>query len=141
MFHKREVTDIFFAESNHSLELTLYSSRIQAGFPSPTEDFEEGKLDLNNYLIKNPPATFFVRVSGDSMIGAGIHPGDLLVIDRSLDPSNGKIIITVINGELTVKRLKLEKREGQTHTALYSETLLNILYYLLQKKWVLVSGV
>lgn len=68
---------------------------------------EEGKLDLNTYLISNPPATFFVRVSGDSMINIGIFPGDVLVVDRSIEAVNGKVIIAVLNGELTVKRLKL----------------------------------
>jgi DNA polymerase V len=84
---------------------------VSAGFPSPGTDYLEGKLDLNEHLIKNPPATFFVRVSGDSMIGAGIHPEDILVVDRSEDPKSGKIVIAVINGELTVKRLK-QSREG-----------------------------
>jgi DNA polymerase V len=66
---------------------------------------ERYKLDLNEHIIKNLPATFFVRVSGDSMIGAGIHPDDLLVVDKSEEPKHGKIVIAVINGELTVKRL------------------------------------
>jgi DNA polymerase V len=87
----------------------LYSSRVSAGFPSPTDDHIETKLDLNRYLVKRPAATFFVRVEGDSMIGAGIHENDLLVVDRSIKPTNGKIIIAVINGELTVKRLRLQK--------------------------------
>jgi DNA polymerase V len=88
--------------------LDLYQQPVSAGFPSPAEDYIEGKLDLNVHLIKNPTATFYVRVSGDSMIGAGIHGGDLLVVDRSLDASSGRIVIAVLNGELTVKRLSIE---------------------------------
>ena len=83
----------------------LYASKVQAGFPSPADDFMEGKLDLNQHLVKHPTATFFVRVSGDSMIEAGIHPDDILVVDRSLEPRHGKIVIAALDGELTVKRL------------------------------------
>jgi DNA polymerase V len=86
----------------------LYASKISAGFPSPADDYLELNLNLNQYLIKHPAATFFVRVEGDSMIGAGIHPGDLLIVDRSLQPMDGKIIIAVLNGDLTVKRLKIK---------------------------------
>ncbi len=92
------------------LPLPLYAARVAAGFPSPADDYIEGKLDLNQHLIKHPAATFFVRVEGDSMIGAGIHSGDILVVDRSLKPRHGKIVIAVLNGELTVKRL--EQRKG-----------------------------
>jgi len=87
--------------------IPLFIERVSAGFPSPAADYEEGKLDLNKHLIKNPAATFFVKVTGDSMIGAGIHEGDLLIVDRSLEPKSGRIIIAVVNGELTVKRLKI----------------------------------
>lgn len=90
---------------------TLYATRVAAGMPSPAEDYTEGLLDLNEHLMKNPEVTFFVRVSGDSMIDAGIHPGDLLIVDRSLRPGNGKVVIAVINGELTVKRLFKEKNK------------------------------
>ncbi len=90
--------------------LPLYSARVAAGFPSPADDYIEGKLDLNEHLVKHPAATFFVRVEGDSMIGAGIHSGDILVVDRSLKPCHGKIVIAVLDGELTVKRL--EQRKG-----------------------------
>lgn len=100
-----EVTILDSREDQRSIYVNLYGTRVSAGFPSPSTDDLECKLDLNEHLIKNPPATFFVRVSGDSMIGAGIHPDDLLVVDRSEDPKSGKIIIAVINGELTVKRL------------------------------------
>lgn len=89
------------------LDVPIFIAQISAGFPSPAADYEEGKLDLNKYLIKNPPATFIVRVSGDSMTGAGIHEGDLLIVDRSKEPQNGNVIIAVVDGQLTVKRLKI----------------------------------
>ena len=85
--------------------LPVFLGRLAAGFPSPADDYIEGKLDLNRYLIKHPAATFFVRVSGDSMIDAGIHHGDLLVVDRSLDAVDGNVIVAALDGELTVKRL------------------------------------
>ena len=84
---------------------------MPAGFPSPAEDHVEGRLDLNEHLIRHPAATFFVRASGDSMLGAGIHPGDLLVVDRALEPAHGRVVIAVVDGELTVKRL--EVRDGR----------------------------
>lgn len=88
------------------LSLPLYSSRISAGFPSPAESYVDSKIDLNKELIKKPAATFLIRVEGDSMIGAGIHNLDILIVDRSLDPCSGKIVVAVLNGEFTVKRLK-----------------------------------
>lgn len=91
--------------------LPLFLERVSAGFPSPAADYEEGRLDLNRYLIKNPPATFFVRVAGDSMIGAGIHPGDLLVVDRSLEPRDKNVVIAALNGELTVKRIRIRRKK------------------------------
>jgi len=89
-----------------SLKLPLFLSSVKAGFPSPADDFVETRLDLNEYLIDHPEATFFVRVSGDSMIRAGIHTGDILIVDRSLEPKNNDIVIAIIDGEFTVKRLK-----------------------------------
>lgn len=86
------------------VSLPLFSSRVQGGFPSPAEDYIEKQLDLNELLIEHPVATFYVRVEGDSMIGAGIHSGDLLVVDRSLNAQSGKIVVAVYNGEFTVKR-------------------------------------
>ncbi len=91
--------------------LSLFLERVSAGFPSPAADYEESRLDLNRYLIKNPPATFFVRVAGDSMIGAGIHPGDLLVVDRSLEPRDKNVVIAALNGELTVKRIRIRRKK------------------------------
>jgi len=83
----------------------VFLGRLPAGFPSPADDYIEGKLDLNRHLIKHPAATFFVRVTGDSMIGAGIHSGDLLVVDRSLEAADRHVVVAVLDGELTVKRL------------------------------------
>ncbi len=91
--------------------LPLVAGTVPAGFPSPAEDFIEGTLDLNDHLIRRPAATFIVRVKGESMTGAGIFPGDLLVVDRSLEAQPGSIVIAVINGELTVKRL--HKTDGR----------------------------
>jgi DNA polymerase V len=86
-------------------ELDLFLQKISAGFPSPAEDFLEKRLDLNDYMIKNQSATFLVKVEGSSMTGAGIFNGDVLVVDRSLEPGNNKIVLGVLNGEFTVKRL------------------------------------
>ena len=83
----------------------VYGSKIQAGFPAPADDHIEDRIDFNDYLIHNPISTFVVRVAGESMIEAGIYPDDVLVVDRSIEPSHGKIVIAVIDGELTVKRL------------------------------------
>jgi len=89
------------------MALPLYTAAVSAGFPSPAEDHLEGSLDLNALLIRHPAATFFVRVAGDSMTGAGIHSGDILVVDRSLEAVDGRIVVAALNGELTVKRLRL----------------------------------
>lgn len=83
-------------------------SSVKAGFPSPADDYLEQQLDLNEHLIQHPAATFFVRVDGESMKGAGIHRGDILIVDRSLETTSGRIVIAVINGEFTVKRLRIE---------------------------------
>ena len=87
------------------MSVPLFTEQVAAGFPSPADDYLEDNLDLNKYLIKHPVATFFVRVTGDSMIGAGIHSGDILIVDRALEAANRKVVIAVVNGELTVKRL------------------------------------
>jgi len=89
---------------------SLFESRVSAGFPSPAADYEEDKLDLNKYLVKHPAATFFVRAIGDSMVGAGIHCGDLLVVDRSLEPKDKSVVIAVVNAELTVKRIRIRNK-------------------------------
>ena len=88
-----------------AVELPLFTGKVAAGFPSPADDYVEKTLDLNELLVQKPAATFFVRAEGESMLGAGIHPNDILVVDRSIEPVPGKIVICALNGELTVKRL------------------------------------
>jgi DNA polymerase V len=87
------------------LRLPMVGGRVEAGFPSPADDFIERSLDLNEQLVANPIATFFVRASGHSMDGVGIHDGDLLIVDRSVTPAHGNVVIAIIDGGLTVKRL------------------------------------
>jgi len=90
------------------LKLPLLLSTVRAGFPSPADDYVEGSLDLNEHLIAHKEATFFIRVKGRSMVEVGINSGDLLVVDRSLDPVNGDIVVAALDGEFTVKRLDLQ---------------------------------
>ena len=92
-----------------SMALPLANQGISAGFPSPADDFLDLSIDLNKELIKHPYATFYGRVSGDSMTGVGLDVGDLLIIDKSLEPQDGKIAVCFIDGEFTVKRIKLDK--------------------------------
>ena len=89
----------------------LIEQRISAGFPSPADDFKEVRISLDRELVKNHESTFYARVSGDSMIEAGLDDGDLIVIDRSLDPENGKIAVCLVDGEFTVKRIKKENEK------------------------------
>ncbi len=89
----------------------FFENGVSAGFPSPAADYEEQKLDLNKHLIKHPAATFFVKASGDSMIGAGVHTGDILIVDRSLEPQDKNVVIAIINGELTVKRIRIRRNK------------------------------
>ena len=86
------------------VEFPLFASPISAGFPSPADDYVEKKLDLNDHLVRNRQATFFLRVSGDSMIGAGIHNGDLIIVDRSLKAMHKKIVVAAVGGELLIRR-------------------------------------
>jgi DNA polymerase V len=99
------IAAVYGLEKKKTVRRPLFLSGVSAGFPSPAEDYVDRKLDLNELLIKNPAATFFVRVAGDSMTGAGINHDDILVVDRSLEPVSGNIVIAVYEGELTVKRL------------------------------------
>lgn len=92
-------------------KISFIDTGIKAGFPSPAADFEEERISLDQFLIKNPEATFFAKASGDSMINAGINDGDLLVIDRSLEAQNNTIAVCYIDGEFTVKRIKIEKEK------------------------------
>lgn len=99
------------ADPLSQLSLPLFTSKVPAGFPSPANDYIEKNLDLNELMIQKPAATFFVRAQGDSMLGAGIHSNDILVVDRSIEPVSGKIVICALNGELTVKRLVQESEQ------------------------------
>ena len=101
----------FFNTTISNITLPLYGSTVSCGFTSPAEDHVENQLSLDEYLIPNPNATFFVRASGDSMTGAGIFDGDLLVIDRSITATSNNIILGVINTEFTVKRLIKESNK------------------------------
>ncbi|MBD9658516.1 MULTISPECIES: translesion error-prone DNA polymerase V autoproteolytic subunit [unclassified Pantoea] len=91
---------------HETLKLPLYLERVPCGFPSPAQDYVEDTLDLNKLVVKHPSATYFVRVSGDSMVGAGISDGDLLVVDRSLTATHGDIVVASFAGEFTVKELR-----------------------------------
>jgi DNA polymerase V len=88
------------------LNIPLFSTLIQAGFPSPADDFIEQKLDLNTYLIDHPAATFFVKSIGQSMILDGIFPGDILIVDKSRNAQSGNIVVASLNGDFTVKRFQ-----------------------------------
>lgn len=104
------VNAIYTPDLSTRYALPIFLGRIPAGFPSPADDYIEGKLDLNRHLIQHPAATFFLRVSGDSMIDAGIHTGDILVVDRSLEAVDENVIVAALDGELTVKRLSTRDR-------------------------------
>ncbi|WP_308991554.1 translesion error-prone DNA polymerase V autoproteolytic subunit [Mariniflexile litorale] len=111
MLHQSNNLSFFTPEDTNSLGAVFFETGISAGFPSPAEDFKEQRLSLDKELIRNKEATFFARVSGQSMIGAGLDDNDLLVIDRSLEPQNNKIAVCFLDGEFTVKRLKVDKDE------------------------------
>ena len=96
----------FFAAVKLSHILPLYISGVNAGFPSPAEDHADLSLDLNEHLIQHPSATFYVYARGDSMINSGIYDGDLLIVDRALNPELKSIVIAIIDGEFTVKKIK-----------------------------------
>ena len=96
--------------------LPLFMGKVSAGFPSPADDYIEKTLDLNELLVQKPAATFFARAQGNSMTGAGIFPNDILVVDRSIEPVSGKVVICAIDGELTVKRLIMEAGQLKIQT-------------------------
>ena len=106
---------IFRSLAESKLKLPLFLSPVRAGFPSPADDYIEKKLDLNEYLIENPPATFFLRVSGDSMKDACIRENDLLIVDSSRRPTAENIVVAALNGELTLKRIR--KIKGKLYLA------------------------
>lgn len=95
------------ASSLSEVSLPLFASRVPAGAPAPADDLREADIDLNTHLVRHPAATFMVTVKGDSMRDAAILDGDLLLVDRSLEARNGRIVVAVLNGELTVKRLEI----------------------------------
>ena len=101
----------FTPKKSNSLGAIYFDTGISAGFPSPAEDFKEQRLSLDDELVKNKEATFYAKVSGQSMIGAGLDDNDLLVIDRSLEPANNKIAVCFLDGEFTVKRLRVSNGE------------------------------
>ena len=97
-------------DTTSEVAVPMASSRVSAGFPSPAEDFLEPSLDLNRTLVRSPASTFFARVSGESMKDAGIHDGDLLVVDKSIEPYDGCIAVCFLDGEFTLKRVKTDGR-------------------------------
>jgi DNA polymerase V len=101
-----KVTGIWRSDAKTKVKIPLFTAGVSAGFPSPADDFVDRSLDLNEFLIKHPSATYFVRVEGTSMIGSGINPGDILIVDRALEPSDSSIVVAVLNGEFLVKRFK-----------------------------------
>ncbi|MNQ27607.1 LexA repressor [compost metagenome] len=107
--HNTKTLEFYFPDYSTKLELPFFDVGISAGFPSPADDFIELSIDLNKQLIKNKDTTFFAKVKGHSMKNAGINDGDLLVIDRGLEPQNNKIAVCQIDGEFTVKRIMIEK--------------------------------
>jgi len=107
--NKSEELDFFVASTESSLNIPFVEGGVKAGFPSPAADFMDVPIDLNVEIIRNPSATFFCRVSGDSMQDIGISDGDLLVIDKSIENKDGKVAVCYIDGEFTLKKIKIEK--------------------------------
>tara|TARA_B100000609_G_C17058178_1_gene352595 strand:- start:277 stop:711 length:435 start_codon:yes stop_codon:yes gene_type:complete len=110
---KKEKITLLKPKKGNSIGQCLIEQGISAGFPSPADDFKEIRISLDKELVKNSESTFYARVSGDSMEGAGISDGDLLVIDRSLEPKNNKIAVCFLDGDFTVKRIN--KKGGQLY--------------------------
>ena len=103
------ILQLFTTKQQPGLEVTLMENWIQAGFPSPADDFKADKISLDVTLIKNRNTTFYARVKGESIIDADMDEGDILVIDKSLEPTNGKIAVCFVDGEFTVKKIKIER--------------------------------
>ena len=108
ILHKTNTLTFFIPEVHDNTGAIFVDTGISAGFPSPADDFKQQRISLDRELIKNKEATFFARVSGQSMVGAGLDDNDLLVVDRSLEPAHNKIAVCFIDGEFTVKRLRVE---------------------------------
>lgn len=105
------ITHIARHAARQMLKIPGFLVKVPAGFPSPAEDYMDNALDLNEHLIKHPAATFYCRVSGDSMLNAGIFDGDLLIVDRSVEPVHGSVVLAAINGEITCKTLDVHARQ------------------------------
>ena len=104
-----KVEAVFWPDRATRWARPLFLASVSAGFPSPADDYIEGRLDLNRHLVRHPVATFYVRVAGDSMIDAGIHPGSILVVDRAVEADDGDIVIARLGDELCVKRLRIHE--------------------------------
>ena len=109
MKKSKSVIDIFKADTKSSVEPPFVDEGIRAGFPSPAQDYLDLSIDLNNELIKHPSTTFYGRVKGDSLIEADIHEGDILIIDKSLEPREGDLAVCCVDGEFTLKYIKIEQ--------------------------------
>jgi DNA polymerase V len=117
--YKSQNLDFFIPERKKDFKLLM--AEVQCGFPSPAQDYIENKLDLNEYLIKHPSATFFARAKNDSMTGAGIYDGDLIIIDRSLKPAHNRIVLAVLDGEFTIKRIDMSSYQFYKKISLVPE--------------------
>jgi len=113
MKRKKQIIEIFKADTSSALQLPLADDGIRAGFPSPAQDYMEVAIDLNKELVGDASATFYGRVVGDSMSGEGIEEGDILVIDKSIEPMDGDLCVCYLDGEFTLKRLKIEGDHGE----------------------------
>ena len=109
--YKTKTLELYASDTTTTLNMPYFENGVSAGFPSPAEDHIHSKIDLNNLLIENPSATYYVRVNGDSMLGAGILSGDLLIVDRSIEVTNNCIVVAHLDGEFTVKRIKKIKKK------------------------------
>jgi DNA polymerase V len=103
--------DFFAVDDEIASTIPMFSDAVQAGFPSPAEDHMDMELNLNDHLVQNPSATFCVKAIGESMKDAGIQSGDIMIVDKSLEPSNRSIVLAVIDGEFTVKRVNMNENE------------------------------
>ena len=109
--YKTKKLELYTSDTSTTLNMPYFENGVSAGFPSPAEDHMHSKIDLNNLLIENPSATYYVRVNGDSMLGAGILSGDLLIVDRSIEVTNNCIVVAHLDGEFPVKRMKKIKNK------------------------------
>ena len=106
-----DVLDIYVLEESILADIPIFTNSVQAGFPSPAEDYMDLDLNLQDHLIQNPSATFCVRAVGESMKDAGIKSGDIMLVDKSLTPKNRSIVVAVIDGEFTIKRVNVSEKE------------------------------